>query len=66
MIEQIHKKDISKLNDTSKAAKKFDVVFSATEWAQLGEIIQILKPFQYYTDRLQGDQVWCTKAKNYS
>ena len=62
MYQCIKKKGLHELNAVSKAAKKTDAVYTQKEWDQINELIEILEPFKYYTDRLQADQVdWFKK-----
>lgn len=57
MLKCIPDKGLQELNGVATAAKKMDVLFTKKEWDQISELIDILEPFKYYTDLLQGDQV---------
>ena len=63
MFKSIKQKGLQELNSVSKTTKKSELVFTQREWDQITELIDILEPFQDYTDKLQGDQVsqFCSK-----
>lgn len=56
-IQSILKRGFVQLNNVSRATDNKNLVFSAKEWEQLNELVEVLEPFKVYTDLLQGEEV---------